>query len=133
MNDKVPEKTKDLYANYQHYNTVLRSWFIGFGVGGPVILISNNDVLLKLKATGCAYLVGSLFFVGVGIQIIISFINKTVGWCNYFAEENQGFTDNWLYKAAIIFDEKYWLDVLADLLSIVTFTWVTVIFIKMLT
>jgi hypothetical protein len=133
MNDIVSDKTKDLYANYQHYNTVLRSWFIGFGVGGPVILISNNDVLLKLKATGCAYFVGSLFFVGVGIQIIISFINKTVGWCNYFSEENNEFANSWQYKTINIFNEQYWLDILADLISIVAFTWVSVIFIKMLT
>ena len=29
----------NFYATYLEYNRVLRTWFVGFGVGGPVLFL----------------------------------------------------------------------------------------------
>lgn len=52
------------YGNYQEYNKLLRTWFVAFGIGGPVLFYSRPDLLQQFDDAqrACiiwAFLVGS--------------------------------------------------------------------------
>jgi hypothetical protein len=104
----------------------LRHWFLAYGVGGPLLLISNKDIYSDIAASGEAPGIVILFAIGVAAQIAITFINKWNNWILYWyfdetkARQGAGVRFcNWL-------SEKFWIDVACDLVSLVMFGWATI-------
>lgn len=103
---------------YAEYNKALRTWFVAFGVGGPVILLTNKDVFTTVKDSGQGYSIAILFMSGAALQIIIALINKYSNWYNYYDTTGRGF---W-----VLLGKQIWIDLLMDVVSSVCFAWATV-------
>lgn len=106
---------KEYLDSYLDYNRILRSWFIAFGIGGPVILLTNDTLyadFLRLDEKGC---IAILFFGGLFIQVFIAWINKMANWYKYSRDDGRRFEiASWLLR-------QFWIDITADILSICAF------------
>ena len=36
------DERKEYFSAYTEYNKILRTWFVTFGVGGPLLLLANS-------------------------------------------------------------------------------------------
>lgn len=73
---------------YEEYAKTLRTWLVAYGVGAPVLFVTNKDVADKLAASHAASAIAELFLSGVALQIFLAIVNKTVMWANYWSELN---------------------------------------------
>ncbi len=119
--EKRERSAHDYYENYAEYNRTLRAWFVIFGVGGPATFIVNRDLTARLAGSGSFTCVAILFLIGAGAQVLIAFINKMASWCAYYGEADRRFARGRLYRLMMRVNNQFWLDVVMDLASIVTF------------
>ena len=100
---------------------------VGFGIGGPVTFLINDNLLKALIASGKTNIVATLFLVGVGIQVIVSFLNKVASWSNYYGEIKGGdhteddYKNTCRYKLMNWVSRQFWIDVVADIVCIIAF------------
>ena len=119
------DKASDLFDDYDEFAKVLRTWFVAYGIGGPVLLLTNETVRLKLAASGHARCIASAFLIGVGLQVLLALFNKTALWLCYRAEREPRLRQKIVYRAAEWFVYEFWIDFLADLSSFGVLAWAT--------
>jgi hypothetical protein len=73
----------DFYATYEEHAKTVRTWLVAYGVGVPALILGNQRVWNILHAGGRLKCVAILFLIGVGLQVTLSIINKTIAWINY--------------------------------------------------
>ncbi len=76
------------YKVYEEHMKTLRAWFVAYGVGGPVLFITQQDFAATLAASGYSKLIGVLFLVGVLLQALVALFNKWVNWGLYYFDED---------------------------------------------
>ena len=79
--------TTEYYNAYHYYSNLLRTWLVAYGVGGPILFLSNEALWKRLASDGTS--LGFLFLGGVALQVIVAALNKTVMWACYFGELNE--------------------------------------------
>jgi hypothetical protein len=119
------ETEGDLFDDYNEFAKVLRTWFVAYGIGGPVLLLTNEAVRSKIAASGFARCIAAAFLIGVGSQVLLALINKTALWLCYKAAREPNLRKRPAYRAAEWFAYEFWIDFLADLSSFVFFAWAT--------
>ena len=114
------------YEAYAQFARNLRTWFLAYGVGAPVIFLTNEAVGRKLLASGQAEIVAFLFLSGVAIQVLAALLYKCAMWCLYTGERNNRFKTSKRYKCSDWVSESLWVEFGLDVLTIVLFaaaTW----------
>ena len=75
----VREET-GFFQAYAEFAKTLRTWFIAYGIGAPALVLSNKDLWITVKNSGCLAYIAFLFLVGVAFQVIRAFIYKNAMW-----------------------------------------------------
>jgi hypothetical protein len=109
------------FANYSEYAKTLRAWLVAYGIGGPVLFLTNNDLSIALKTSACRNWIVDLFLVGVALQVILAFINKWCAWHMYIGEYDSALQDKRGYKFWSWLNERSWIDMTFDGLSLISF------------
>ena len=113
------------YANYSEYSKTLRTWLVAYGIGGPVLL-NTNEHLLKLFSTSPLKSWIILFFLaGVFGQVLLGFINKWCAYHMYLGCCEKGFKRTSRYKVWHYVNSRSWIDLTIDGLSIASFVFAT--------
>lgn len=74
------DSRSELYAAYDGYSRALRTWLVAYGIGAPVLLMTNDALWLAVAESGDAAWIGALFLVGVALQVVLTAVNKTAMW-----------------------------------------------------
>ncbi len=119
------KEEKNFYDAYVGLSRNLRVWFIAYGIGGPVLFLSNNEVWQKISASEEGKLICFLFLSGVSIQLIGTLLYKTAMWYLYTGELHKDFKKRFRYKVSDFLSECYCLEFLFDLGTLITFGWAT--------
>jgi len=114
-------KSNENHMSYQEYNKALRTWFVAFGIGGPVLLLTRESMLSKLSSEMMLKPVAFLFIFGAAVQIFIAFINKIECWYCYYADVNQDYSKTKIGKFMLWLDNQFWIDILCDIMTIVSY------------
>lgn len=133
------EKKEDseFYGPYAEHSKTLRAWFVAYGIGGPVVLLSSDKAWDSLVKSGCGRYVGLLFISGGVIQILSALLNKHSMWLLYL--EEVGAKDRKkeclrdipttlrkpTYKLAEWYSKQTWVDILFDIYTLLLFGWAT--------
>jgi hypothetical protein len=119
----------DGYFNaYMEYNKALRNWLVGFGIGGPVLILSNVEISRRVLSCTNRSFIFWTFALGVFVQIIVASLNKYINWCEYDRlTPEKGKTSN-NHEFIKKFADKIWIDVLADFISIFSFILAAILF-----
>jgi hypothetical protein len=121
VGDERLEERREQFANYTEYNKTLRTWFVTFGVGGPILFATQQDLATHLRMSGTLGTVVALFLVGCGLQVFLAILNKTASWYVYsgtHVSENQ---KTCTMQTAEQITEMYWIDVIADVVTAIMF------------
>ena len=127
-NDDVSlaESAKGYYSAYQYHSNLLRTWLVAYGIGGPVLLFTNDSLWGQLRESGEVIFVGTLFLIGVACQIFLAGLNKTVMWTLYFGEGDPQFQEKCRYKIMAWLSGQIWIDLGFDIASMGLMAWATV-------
>ena len=125
------------YKVYEEHMKTLRAWFVAYGVGGPVLFITQQDFATTLANSGLSQLIGVLFLVGVLLQALVALFNKWVNWGLYYFDEDEpeasiDTTDEEpkpkkLQSFCESYSNKVWIDIAADLATLALFSAATVL------
>ena len=113
------------FEAYKEHASSLRTWFVTYGVGAPAFLLSQDALRTQLKQSGETSCLAALLLIGVAAQVFIVALNKTIMWACYYAEEKVAFKSNRLFRAADLLSRQFWLDLGADIASLVCFSMAT--------
>lgn len=105
---------------YHEYAKTLRTWLVGFGVGAPVIFLTQDFVRQMIIDTAWHGLLISLFLLGVGCQVVLALVNKWINWYLYFCQD-QGQIDSPTYDRVKSFSQWYMFDLMLDVITVVCF------------
>ena len=127
MNDYKPPINRDeFYKVYEEYAKNLRTWFVAYGVGGPVLILTQEKVSKVVVNSGAGREIAFFFLAGVGLQIMLSLINKWVNWGVYAFSESEKLVSGKRFGFCSWVSEQSWFDIMLDLGTMVCFgaaTW----------
>jgi hypothetical protein len=119
MTEQNNKKANEFYAVYEEYSKTLRTWFVAYGIGGPLLFLSNEKLWVKITNSGEARIIGICFLAGVAAQVILSCLNKTLMWALYYGEVNPPSKRHKRYKIADWLSEQMWIDFAVDVFTLV--------------
>jgi len=122
---KDEEEDSGFYEAYAGFARALRTWFIAYGIGGPVIFLTNEAAAKILLASGAARTVAYCFLLGVALQIVTALSYKSAMWHLYMGELDPEKKSRRLYKASDWLTQQYWLEVILDIGTLGLFGWAT--------
>jgi hypothetical protein len=115
------QAAEDFYQTYAEYARTLRHWFVAYGVGGPLILMTNAPFSERLVNSGALYFVVYLFLAGVTFQVLVVVVNKWANWLMHSGAEDAVRRETWWYKQADGIYDQFWIDIACDSLTAVCF------------
>jgi hypothetical protein len=113
------------YEPYAEFAKSVRTWFIAFGVGAPVLFLINRDAGERLVKSGSAEFVAYAFLFGVAVQVLAAILYKTAMWYLYMGELDPAEQNRWLHKASEWLSDQYWIEFAVDAITFVSFAWAT--------
>lgn len=131
-NEGNPNGAREHFEIYWRYASVLRNWLVAFGVGGCILFVSDKAKIFQDVCHHKKVWIIASFMIGVIAQIVLALINKWTQWSLYRGEEKTAYQKTWMYKIADQISEKFWIDVLADLVTVIAFAIATVCVFKVL-
>lgn len=123
MNMNTGDQPTDYYKVYEEYAKNLRTWFVAYGIGGPVLFITNSDVASAISASPHRATIIWLFFLAVGFQIFLSGLNKYVNWILYAYHDKE----HWRGNLAAWISDQLWIDGLLDVATVTAFGVATIL------
>ena len=116
---------------YSEYNKTLRAWLVGFGFGVPALFIVNATAQEKLTISPNASCIIWLFLIGAASQVLMALLNKIVSWCAYHKYDKGKSKVNSVVLFFASLENKFIIDVVLDVLSLITFGWSIVLITKL--
>ena len=111
--------------NYADYSRTLRAWLVAYGVGGPVLFLTNDKISTRVASSGYGRQIIFSFLLGVGLQIVLSLINKWGAWHMYAGAGDHVYQRRFRYCLWGFINKQSWLDFAMDVASIGAFVWAT--------
>ena len=113
------------FAAYSEHSNLLRTWLVAYGIGGPVLIVSQDKVWANLAQSAQLEAISALFLSGVLVQVILAALNKSVMWACYYGALIPSYKSSRRYKTASWLSEKYIIDLFCDVVSMAVFAWAT--------
>ncbi len=117
------------YEAYAGFARTLRAWFVAYGIGGPVLFVTNDTLSKKLTASGVTGTIAMLFLAGVGLQVLSALMYKGAMWYLYLGELNPEVRKLRRHGLSDWLSEAFWVELLLDVGTIVLFsiaTWTVI-------
>lgn len=122
-------------VDYEHYLTpylehskTLRTWFVAYGIGGPILFASQKLLIEKLIDYNCIKSVVTMMLFGTLLQILLTFISKMTSYQFYLSEIYDPHVLTRMHRLSINISKHYhWLLPLIDFITIILFVWATVL------
>jgi len=115
------DDASDGFGAYLEYNKVLRTWFVGFGIGGPALLLVNNNIAKSLVEAGQLREVVLLFLIGTTAQVFGALLNKIANWYVYIGTVDASLRGSRRQRFAEWLISQFWIDIAVDVLTILCF------------
>jgi hypothetical protein len=119
-------QASDFLDAYGSSSALLKAWLGAYSVGVPAFLFMHEKVLGRLLAQGRATCVAELFASAIALQVLITLINKYIGW-GVYSRHSPPPRLNWYTNLCETMSEWIWMDVIADLATIALLTWGSVL------
>jgi hypothetical protein len=113
------------YEAYAGFARTLRTWLVAYGIGAPVLFLTQSSAAEALKTAGAARAVAVIFLTGVSIQVLGALLYKTTMWQLYMGELSAlDRVGRWQTFCEMI-STAYWLEFAIDASTIALFGWAT--------
>ena len=125
VNTHKKSDDSSFYESYASFSRTLRAWLVAYGVGVPVLLVSQQFIAKAIIRAGTGGLVTWLFLAGVAIQVLAALLYKYSMSYLYFAETEPSLKKVPQVKVAVWLSNAIWLEALFDIGAIGLFVWGT--------
>ena len=115
----------DYYKVYEGHSLTLKAWLVSYGVGAPVLLMTNESIWSSFRQSECASAIALLFLIGVGLQVVLASVNKTIMWYIYRGDDDPEFQLTKCYRWSCTIGDLFWIDIIVDFITILLFGWAT--------
>lgn len=119
------EDRKIFLQNYADYSKAVRAWLVAYGIGGPVLFVTNDKLTERVAKSGYGAEIIALFLVGVGLQIVSAMINKWAAWHVYRGIGDLKYQNGKPHKFWNWVNNQTWIDIWADLLALGALSYAT--------
>ena len=113
------EEVKGYFEQYWKHASVLRNWFVAYGIGALALVIHNNGTFFKNTENKKLFVTFIVF--GISLQIILTFINKVIHWFVYYGKNLAIFQKTKRYKISDKISRCFGIDIVADILTILLY------------
>lgn len=113
------------FQNYADYSRTLRAWLVAYGIGGPVLFLTNEKVTERVSASPYGDQIVAAFLIGVALQIGLALINKWGAWHMYAGAGDKDYQSSWRYKFWGFVNAQSWIDFWLDVISLIAFVFAT--------
>lgn len=121
----MSEQATEYYKAYEEHAKTLRTWLVAYGIGAPVLFMTNERLSGAISHNAAAPWIAGFFLGGVGLQVALATTNKVVNWAAYFALQNPAKCEGRRFKIAIWMSEQFWIDFIVDLAAMIVFGFAT--------
>ncbi|NIM49041.1 MAG: hypothetical protein GTO22_07250 [Gemmatimonadales bacterium] len=111
----------EYYRAYEGHSRTLKTWLVAYGIGAPVLLLTNETLWRAVAASGESQRIGLFFLAGVALQVIVAAVNKVLMWASYFGQINPAFRGSRIHGLVAWLRTKFWVDLLVDAVSMLLF------------
>jgi hypothetical protein len=128
QNEPTERPTESEYWEpYSEFAKTLRTWFVGYGVGVPALVLTQAELRQRLANAGDLPTLAVCFLSGVFLQVMLTLIYKTAMWELYMTETQPPRSKGLWYRSAFWISEQAWIELLVDVATIVLFAIATLI------
>jgi hypothetical protein len=123
----VAEDANAFYDAYSRFSNTLRGWLVGYGIGGPVLLATQDKLAQRLTDAGVIGDVIQLFLLAITLQVVEAILYKYAMWYQYRAAS--GDSGKWFQRASEYLSTATWLEASFDVASVgllASATWVAI-------
>lgn len=106
---------------FDRYESMLRTWFVAYGIGGPILLMTQTSLSSRFLAAPNRMCIGILFLLGVAFQVIENFLYKMTTWYQYRGEVKPEIKSGCMYKFSKWVEDCYCIDLFFDFTTFVLF------------
>ena len=124
------EEVEGYFEQYWKHSSVLRNWFVAYGIGALVLVVYNNGTFFKDPQKRIVFLVSIV--IGISLQILLTFVNKVIHWFLYYGKNMAIFQKTRRYKWSYSISECFLVDIIVDVLTMACYVCAFVFFIKSL-
>jgi hypothetical protein len=121
-NMQMSHEETGFYEPYAEFARSLRIWFLSYGIGGPVLLLTNEPARDALAASGRARFIVLCFLTGVFVQIAVAMSYKTAMWYLYRGESEAKARNGFWYKFSDKLSDNYWIEFSLDIATLFLFS-----------
>jgi hypothetical protein len=116
---------KVFFQTYADYSKAVRAWLVAYGIGGPVLFVTNEKLTERVAKSGYAAEIIAMFLLGVALQILSAMINKWAAWHVYRGIGDTEFQRRPDYQMWLWVNDQSWIDIWADLLALIALAYAT--------
>jgi len=119
------DKRQEFGDAFSRYERLLRNWFIAYGIGAPILLLTQNSLRDKFLASPDRWCIGILFLIGIAFQVFENWLYKMTTWYQYRGEAHPELKKTRTYRFSVGVENRYWIDVGFDLVTFILFFFAT--------
>jgi hypothetical protein len=119
------DASESYFAAYAEHARTLRTWLVAYGIGAPVVILSQERIWERLATSGDVKQIALCFLVGVATQVVLSAVNKAAMWACYFGEIEPKYKGTWRYRTGVWLSERFSIDLYLDVFAMLLFGWAT--------
>jgi len=113
------------YQPYKDATITLRAWLAAYGIGAPVLILSQEYVSSKIDLEGNGECIAVAFLAGLAIQGMFLLFNKISMGYLYENELEILPLEACRVKLSSWYSEAFWFHLIADIVTIGLFTYGT--------
>jgi len=114
------EEAKEYFDQYWQHASVLRNWFVAYGIGALVLVVHDNGSFFITSSHRHLFVLCIAY--GIALQIVLTFVNKLVHWFAYYGSHHEHFTRTKRYKCSYQISEWFYFDIAFDIFTILFYT-----------
>lgn len=119
------DEQDNYFEDFAEYAKALRTWFVAYGVGGPVLLLTNEGIRERIAASGLSGTIAFCFLLGVALQVLGAVVNKASLWGCFKAARQPALRMRPRFRVAKWFADVLIVDLAIDVASMLAFGWAT--------
>jgi hypothetical protein len=123
---KTKEKDETgFYEVYANFARLFRGWLVAYGVGAPVVFVSQEAVMKALKAATDGWYVVLAYLAGSILQIMLVWLYKLCMWWAYLEEMGSLARGSYRYRFVDWFTNIFWVEGVVDFITVGLFVYAT--------
>jgi hypothetical protein len=119
------KQEKGFFEAYAGLAKTFRGWLVAYGVGAPVLLLSQEATMNAVKSIPDARSLIIAFLIGTLLQVGLAWVYKLCMWWAYMEEIKSISQKDIRFRIVDWFTDALWLEAVVDLGSICLFAWAT--------